>query len=522
MARPKRMRPVVSVGTVLLAMGVALWASRVYPVGIYHDDGVYVILAKALATGRGFRYLHLPGVPVATHYPPVYPLFLAALWRLMPAFPANIRLFLLANVAFVGVAAWYSQRIGRDVLGWTPAGAAAAALVGTATFPMVLLSGLVLSETMFTAGLLATLVAGERLIAGGSRQTDAETSTASAIAMGIAAGLLGLIRAHALAVAVALVLLLALRRRRRAALACTAGTLLVLVPWALWAHLHATPLPSGLQGSYGTYGAWYLAGLRETGIAGVLRTVLANGREVAALLADRCSFTDGPWGRGLGAALAAAAIVVGAWRLARRAPLTVAFAGVYFAVLLLWPFTPWRFVYAVWPVVVLCAGAAIAWGVRLGGPKGLRGAAILLSALLLVAAGRCERRAFAGRTWATGTRQAAAAIGPLVRWVSANTTPSDVVAADDEPLVYLLTGRKAVPLVPFTASEYLNPPTTAQNARAIVALLRAVHLSDLVTVTPGLVEAVHDAAARAAADSLAVVTPFGPVGSGEAYRVHYF
>jgi len=61
---------------------VGLLAINPYPLGVLHDDAVYAILAKSLATGHGYRYLNLPGEPPATHFPPGYPLFLAALWRM--------------------------------------------------------------------------------------------------------------------------------------------------------------------------------------------------------------------------------------------------------------------------------------------------------------------------------------------------------------------------------------------------------------------------------------------------------
>lgn len=56
-----------------------------------------MILGKALATEQGYRFLHLPDAPAATHYPPVYPLLLTFLWKLAPSFPENVSMFLLAN-----------------------------------------------------------------------------------------------------------------------------------------------------------------------------------------------------------------------------------------------------------------------------------------------------------------------------------------------------------------------------------------------------------------------------------------
>jgi hypothetical protein len=41
------------------------------------DDAVYYILGKSLATGQGYRNIHLAGAPVSTSYPLVFPCFLA-------------------------------------------------------------------------------------------------------------------------------------------------------------------------------------------------------------------------------------------------------------------------------------------------------------------------------------------------------------------------------------------------------------------------------------------------------------
>src|SRR6184192_2294375 len=73
-----------------IAIAAGLVAVNGLPVGGFFDDAFYVILAKSLATGHGYRNLNLPGAPFASHYPPGYPLFLSALWRLWPTFPANV------------------------------------------------------------------------------------------------------------------------------------------------------------------------------------------------------------------------------------------------------------------------------------------------------------------------------------------------------------------------------------------------------------------------------------------------
>ena len=53
-------------------------------VGVFYDDGLYAVLARSLASGHGYAYLHLPGAPAATHFPPLYPLILTPLFGLLP------------------------------------------------------------------------------------------------------------------------------------------------------------------------------------------------------------------------------------------------------------------------------------------------------------------------------------------------------------------------------------------------------------------------------------------------------
>src|SRR5579863_6257137 len=93
----------VAVAVALVTLSIALATVSPYVVGSFQDDGIYVILGRALATGAGYRYLHLPGMPAATHYPPVYPALLAILWRIAPHFPENVVVFERANAVLLGV-----------------------------------------------------------------------------------------------------------------------------------------------------------------------------------------------------------------------------------------------------------------------------------------------------------------------------------------------------------------------------------------------------------------------------------
>src|SRR5262249_58555896 len=95
----------------LIAAGVNLTLLRPEGFGSYHDDGLYAVLAKALATGKGYKLISLPLEPDQTKSPPVYPLLLALIWRIYPQFPENVIWMMLLSVAatlsFLGLAYLY-------------------------------------------------------------------------------------------------------------------------------------------------------------------------------------------------------------------------------------------------------------------------------------------------------------------------------------------------------------------------------------------------------------------------------
>ena len=113
---------------------------------MFQDDGLYTVLAKSLATGHGYRFLNLPGAPNAIHYPPLYPAFLALLWKTWPDFPSNVVLFKFANAALTGLAAYFAFRFARARVGLGLAGATIATIAFTACAPVILLTVMVLSE----------------------------------------------------------------------------------------------------------------------------------------------------------------------------------------------------------------------------------------------------------------------------------------------------------------------------------------------------------------------------------------
>jgi len=216
---------------------------------------------------------------------------------------------------------------------------------------------------------------------------------------------------------------------------------------------------------------------------------------------------------------------IGAWRAAKRSPVFVVFAIVYAMILLVWPFTPWRFVYAVWPAVVLFIGETVALVVtsRPYANGALRVAVALMLAVVCIGAVREETRAYSQRSWSRPAADATAQIAPLLRWVVARTNAKDVLAVDGEQLVFLFTGRRAVPVAPFTAAEYIHPRTAEQNAASLRQLIQDVPVDYIATISPG-----HRSSGEMLADATAgaPINPGGvkvvgltPLAAGEAFRV---
>ncbi len=87
---------------VLLALALSSLAffSAQNIVGLFHDDGIYVVVAKALSEGSGYRIVSLPGEPYQTKYPFLYSQLLSWAWSLNPQFPENVSLLNFVNVFF--------------------------------------------------------------------------------------------------------------------------------------------------------------------------------------------------------------------------------------------------------------------------------------------------------------------------------------------------------------------------------------------------------------------------------------
>ncbi|MFL5620090.1 MAG: hypothetical protein ACJ79A_17060 [Gemmatimonadaceae bacterium] len=471
------------VGTLAFAAGIAIVDAL--PVGVVADDSFYVILARALASGQGYRYLNVPGHPAATHFPPGYPALLAILSFVMPAFPASVVGFKMFNAVFLAVASICVARLLRSRAGLGAAWSIGVGAVTAVSVPLLILANLVLSELCFLAIALALLLALERLAA-------ERAPVWRVLALGAAIGGCALVRTHGVVLVPAAAIALIARRRWRDAALLAAAAFICLLPWQLWMSRHAGALPSPLLGMYDSYAAWWIRGLRTLGVAMIPQTIAKTTNETSTMLAVLFSPMRGSAAHAVTLVALAMLVVAACVATWRRVPVTLLFLAGYLAIVLVWPFQTARFVWTVWPL--LLALVAVGGWTALGRPvwrAPLR--VVLAAAFVWVAVGYSayETRGIRGRWWSSIPRANTPRIATAVRWIAANTAPDELVATDYEGAVYLYTGRQALPIITLTPAQYLRDYSPRENA--MEGLLAVIEAYPVRTVVAGAGRA-YDAA----------------------------
>ena len=234
--RPGRWAKVAS-GVSALLLFLAIYLLRLDKVvGQVVDDAWYVLLAKALATGHGYTLINSPSPGIVPFYPPAFPMLLSLAYRLSPDFPNNVWLLKSVSIAAmmgVGLVAFYYFLRVRALPFYLSLGLA----VATVLYPALafLATSTVMSECVFTLGLLSAIVVIERSV----RAERPSGEWRYAVLGGVLASLCFLTRPVALGLIIAAIIyLLKERMLRRAAIFATMVMLLV-GPWVIYSGRHA-------------------------------------------------------------------------------------------------------------------------------------------------------------------------------------------------------------------------------------------------------------------------------------------
>ena len=430
------------------------------------------------------------------------------LWWISPSFPSNIPFLLGFNAVCLAASALGLFFLLRRRFLWSAPAAAFVSTMVHVSVPTLTLASVLLSEALFLALLWPTLLLAERALDG------EDSPTAAVLSAGAFAGVLMSCRTLGLAAVLALPLALCTKRRGRDAALALGASIVVMLPWTLWTWIATPRVPAPLQGAYGTYASFFSGGARAGGVWLFAHVAALNARELALSVADRVV-------PGLPVKLArpaltvlAACFVLGCWRLTTRNRVTVAFIGTYACIILATAFTPWRYLWAVWPLCVAIAAEGARSAVSGVRPRPLQAAVATLLALPALGMATTEWRSLASGAWREPVDNATRQIAPLVRWVQGNTAPSDVVLAEGAEVVTLFTGRLAAPPVEFAALDYVAAQSVVRTATSLSAMVEAVPATNLVTISPLTIAAARSMGARRPA--LAESAMFG---GGVAFRI---
>lgn len=445
---------------------VAILTITPWPVGAFQDDAMYTVLAKSLAEGRGFRFLNLPGEPNGTHFPPAYPLVLAAIWRVWPSFPDNIVAFKFLNAGWLGLAALGAFTFARRRFGASVVTATAVAVIGTLSIVVLLVTGVVMSEPMFLAVLFPALMAAERAVDTGKPR--------DALVAGLWLGGLAVVRSLGMFAVPALGLALLLRRHWWSAMLSGLAACVFLVPWQLWVGAHADEVAPVFVGKFGSYGGWLADGYREGGLPFARAVLLKNIAELEGMLSYYFLPVQALWPRAIVFFGVIGCAVAGMGRFLRNAPVTLWFVTCYTVVIMLWPFEPARFTLALWPLWPLLVGSGVLAVWRLAsrvrwapGALALRGLLAVLVAAFVAGSATYNAIGYSRKWWVTAQRDAGKRAKPIVEWAARYTDSTTVLATEDDLIVYLYANRKAVPTSTFLPSQRVRALTDAEDVAVV-------------------------------------------------------
>jgi hypothetical protein len=259
----------VTLAIVLTAIVAVIYAMRLDDVaGLIVDDAWYILLAKAIAGGDGYRLISSATIPVMPSVPPGFPAMLAAVFLVAPTFPDNLALLKVISMlamAGVGVCCWIDFHDHRGVP--SEQGLLLAAVVVLTPALVFLATSTAMAECVFTLAVLLAVLASERVI----RQPPAQLGAAVLAGVVLAAAVL--IRTAGVAAIAAVIVFLAVHRRWRQLAVCAVTAGVCVLPWQLYAAANApTPAESFAHGGTIAYPYGQLLQMARPGDVSVTMT----------------------------------------------------------------------------------------------------------------------------------------------------------------------------------------------------------------------------------------------------------
>ena len=433
-----------------LLVGIAgVWSSNKEVLGLFHDDGIYAVVAKSLSEGAGYRIISLPTAPDQTKYPFLYSYILSWLWELYPKFPDNIGLLKAANAVFLAasfVLSYFFYR--RRVEGEESEGLLFAALV--------CINPAVFSFTDFTVSdILFLLLSLSALVIFDASEQCASQPGVTLLAVVVA--LACLTRSAAVPLAVAGAVHFAWSKRYRDLIHYVCLLVLLIMPWWMWVGTHSNQTTSALLQYYVSYSSEppaFVIMLSDP--FGAVEIVWGNLRYIVEALDLLFQSRMIP-----GLLLPVGLVLLwGVWRsFSDQAVFFRSYILLYLALVVAWPFHPARYLIPLLPAIYFflfrgVRAAQVDLGNLMTSETRKRSShhlvRVTFALVVVLDVGWISNYLFnkdlaTTRVW-FGKRLPASWQGfsETFEWIRNNTDESTILATVYDPMYYLYTGRRSI------------------------------------------------------------------------------
>jgi hypothetical protein len=435
----------------------ALWGANKQVLGLFHDDGIYTVVARALYQGDGYRIISLPAAPPQTKYPFLYSYLLSWLWALNPDFPGNIFLLKAFNGALLVAIFFVASAFYRRLFPGASLAALVFAVVVSTNPILFTYTDYVVSDLLYVLFAMAALYL-------------ASFSTTKVPVVGVVTGLACLTRLAAAPLVFAGVIYAYLRHGWRGAAYFSAGIFLLVSPWLVWVLSHRDPSPLSLL-SY--YSAYDFSSGASRGIGDLVgnhaSVVMGNARYLLGSFDLLYLLPLMPWLLPFVAAFTMLGVIVS---LRREGAFAWAFFLSSVVLLLVWPFHPGRYVAPLVPLMILFLFRGMAagqcWVNSAGGEylfKEMVAKIVWLPALLILLLNGVwlsslllnqdeqTTRGVYGRRLPYGW----SGFEESFAWIRRNTAPNARLGTAYDPMYFLYTGRKAIRPALHRSATYFYP-----------------------------------------------------------------
>jgi len=410
-------------------------------IGYMHDDGVYMVTARALAQGRGYLIESLPANLPQTKYPILYPAVLSILWKWIPDTESAVLASKVFSLLCCAVWLWLAYRYVRQQ--FADRLTAEWILFFTAAAPwVVFLSASALPDMLFAVCSTSAIL----LLATTGSHSRSQMATAGIVAAAGALAAAGfLLRSAGIALVAAGIVILFRRNWRHAALFALTCLLLCL-PWLVWQASQPAPVdPVQLYYSKSSYARGHIfAGYGLTqmvAIATMNLLMLANsyGSSLQSLPVTT-SF--------IGGLLLLGITAVGWFRAGRASRWDAVSIWVLFytGLLICWAWPPYRYATLVLPVYLVYLAKRLQehqWTVdRPALARGILATLGFVALATTILGARTTLQTGTPTGWGTSDRWPESR--ELAEWIKVNTPADAVVSGNLDPTLYLIGERKAI------------------------------------------------------------------------------